>query len=75
MDPKPARKSKARRSPSPIGDHQVGYCKPPVATQFKKGQPSANPKGRPKGESLMPPGAGWTNAFHELIIEEAGRPV
>ena len=75
MDPKPARKSKARRSPSPIGDHEVGYCKPPVATQFKKGQPSANPKGRPKGESLMPPGAGWTNAFHELIIEEAGRPV
>lgn len=75
MDEKPPRKPKVRRSPAPIGDHEVGYCKPPVATRFKKGQPSANPKGRPKGRSLMPPSAGWTNGFHELIIEEAGRPV
>lgn len=31
----------------PSGD-QVGYCRPPEATRFKKGQ-SGNPKGRPKG--------------------------
>ena len=31
----------------PSGDH-VGYCHPPQATRFKKGQ-SGNPKGRPKG--------------------------
>jgi hypothetical protein len=30
------------------GDYGVGYCRPPEATQFKKGQ-SGNRKGRPKG--------------------------
>ena len=36
----------ARRSRTP-GDYDVGYAKPPVATQFKPGQ-SGNPRGRPK---------------------------
>jgi hypothetical protein len=34
-----------KRKPS---DDDVGYGRPPKATQFKKGQ-SGNPKGRPKG--------------------------
>lgn len=32
----------------PANNYQVGYAKPPEATQFKKGK-SGNPKGRPKG--------------------------
>lgn len=30
-------------------DYKVGRGKPPPETQFKKGQKSANPQGRPKG--------------------------
>ena len=33
-------------------NYEIGYCKPPVATQFKKGN-RANPRGRPRStESL-----------------------
>ena len=38
--------SKEKRQPT--GDYGVGYCRPPEATQFKKGQ-SGNRRGRPKG--------------------------
>ena len=37
----------SRKSKSAEADYEVGYCKPPKATQFKKGK-SGNPKGRPK---------------------------
>ncbi len=30
-------------------DYQVGYGRPPREHQFKKGGPSPNPKGRPRG--------------------------
>lgn len=33
-------------------DYEVGYCKPPAHTQFKKGQ-SGNPKGRRKGSQNL----------------------
>lgn len=36
----------ARRSRKP-GNYDVGYAKPPVASQFRRGQ-SGNPRGRPK---------------------------
>src|SRR5262250_1897320 len=47
------------KNPAPDGarsntrerDYEVGYKKPPKATQFKKGQ-SGNPKGRSKGKSI-----------------------
>ncbi|MBV8400491.1 MAG: hypothetical protein JOZ17_17380 [Acetobacteraceae bacterium] len=37
----------------PKGDYEVGYCKPPLATRFKKGQ-SGNPKGGRKGVPRLP---------------------
>ena len=33
-------------------DYEIGYSKPPKATQFKKGQ-SGNTKGRPKGSNNL----------------------
>jgi hypothetical protein len=41
--------SKQTRTPSQSNGGAVGYCKPPVYTQFKKGQ-SGNPEGRRKGQ-------------------------
>lgn len=32
----------------PKDDYDVGYARPPVEHQFKKGQPSRNPRGRPR---------------------------
>ena len=32
----------------PTGDHPSGYCRPPKSGQFKKGEPSRNPAGRPR---------------------------
>jgi hypothetical protein len=29
-------------------DYEVGYSKPPRHTRFRQGEPSANPRGRPR---------------------------
>ena len=41
--------SRRRSGQSPIESYQVGYGKPPTASQFKKGV-SGNPNGRPGGK-------------------------
>jgi hypothetical protein len=45
-------KAARRRSQKPLGDHEVGYCKPPTHTQFGKGQ-KPNPNGRPKNRPTV----------------------
>lgn len=54
-----------------IDDYEVGYKKPPKATQFTKGQ-SGNPSGRPKGTR------NWATTMHaaleqKVTINENGR--
>jgi hypothetical protein len=45
-------KAARRRSSKPLGDYEVGYCKPPEHSQFRKGQ-RPNPKGRPKNQPTV----------------------
>jgi hypothetical protein len=51
-----------RAKRQPTGDYESGYCRPPKGGQFKKGEPSRNPKGRPRRSK----GA-------DAIIEETSR--
>ena len=44
-------------------EYEVGYGKPPRHTRFKKGEPSANPRGRP-AKNLM-----------ALLVEGLNKPV
>jgi hypothetical protein len=44
--------SKPRQKKQPKGDYQTGYARPPVAHQFKKGQP--RPPRKPKPEKSAP---------------------
>ena len=53
--------------------YDVGYGKPPVATQFKPGQ-SGNPKGRPKGAKNKRPGL-HEERLKDIILDEAYRTV
>lgn len=51
--------------------YKVGYRRPPIATQFKKGQ-SGNPKGRPKG-SLNLDSALQRELNQRVTIKEHGQ--
>ena len=42
----------SKQKHQPTGDYGVGYCRPPQAGRFKKGQ-SGNSAGRPKGTKNM----------------------
>jgi hypothetical protein len=63
------------RSQAP-GTYEVGYGRPPVGGQFKKGQ-SGNPGGRPKGARAKPKPSydPAQRPSDQLILQEAYRPV
>ncbi len=52
-------------------DPEVGYCRPPKATQFKPGQ-SGNPKGRPKGAKTRRFASGG-HTLHDALFAEMER--
>ena len=51
-------------------DYEVGYGKPPRHTRFKKGQPSANPRGRPRKDmaTLL-----FEGLNKKVVVTENGR--
>lgn len=66
------------RRTGPVGDYEVGYCKPPVKNRFKKGE-TGNAKGAPKkvkrdDSNAIPAIADAAEILNEKIeITERGR--
>ena len=67
------RKGALSRLPTPGGDCEVGYGRPPVATRFSKSR-SVNPKGRPRGARNKTPALN-DERLKSIVLAEAGREV
>jgi hypothetical protein len=53
------------------GNYTIGYGKPPIATQFKKGV-SGNPNGRPKGKPNLAT-ALQRAMYRRVVVNEGGQ--
>ena len=51
-------------------DYEVGYGKPPRHSRFKKGQPTANPRGRPRKDMA---GLLFEGLNKKVVVTENGR--
>ena len=58
-----ANSDKNDKSSQVKGEYEVGYQKPPKASQFAKGH-SGNPNGRPKGTK------NWATSLHEALEQK-----
>jgi hypothetical protein len=57
---------------SGAGSYEIGYCKPPMTTRFRKGQ-SGNPKGRGKGMKDF--AAAFMKAMNQTVtVSHHGKP-
>jgi Family of unknown function (DUF5681) len=56
----------SRPPQKPSGEYPIGYGRPPVESQFRKGE-SGNPRGRPRGTK--------TASAKAMVLQEAYRPI
>ena len=69
----PGNRGALSRLPTPGGDYEVGYGRPPVSTRFAKGR-SGNPKGRPRGARNKTPALN-EERLKSIVLAEAYREV
>ena len=67
----PEERKAMRRRKTEAANYEVGYGKPPKATQFSKGK-SGNPRGRPRG-SKNKPRPPIDGILGDIILDEANR--
>jgi hypothetical protein len=66
------KRRRKRRKSEPKGDYEIGYCRPPKATQFQPGQ-SGNPKGPGKPPRSIGAAADKALKSKVAVVDQHGR--